>query len=199
VASGIGGGSADAAATLRVLNSFWGAGLDDAALSRLGQSLGADVPVCLFGRTALVRGTGEIVVPGPVLPNVGLLLVNPGVAVPTATVFSARQGPYSPCAALPASFPNPAALAEFLAQCGNDLLAPACRLAPQIETVLADMARLPRCLFASLSGSGATCFGLFPDVAAARAAEKSLQRQRGGWWSRAGTFLAATPPPSEQP
>ena len=92
VASGIGGGSADAAAALNGLNDLWRTGLDDAALARLGQSLGADVPVCLFGKTAHVRGIGECVSAGPTLPDCGVLLVNPGVAVSTPAVFLQRQG-----------------------------------------------------------------------------------------------------------
>ena len=196
VASGIGGGSADAAATLRILNIFWQAGLDDPALSRLGQSLGADVPVCLFGRTARVQGIGEHIAPGPDLPDIGLLLVNPGVGVPTAAVFSKRQGAYSRPADLPASFETAASLVDFLLHCHNDLLTPARHLSPQIDVVLADITQQPDCLFASLSGSGATCFGIFADIATACAAASTLQRVQAGWWIHAGKFLTMTPPPS---
>ncbi len=197
VASGIGGGSADAAATLRVLNEFWQVGLADPDLSRLGQSLGADVPVCLFGQTARVRGIGEHIAPVPELPDIGLLLVNPGVGVSTAAVFSNRQGAYSRPADLPASFETAASLVDFLSHCRNDLLAPARQLAPQIDFVLADITQRPDCLFASLSGSGATCFGIFADVATAHAAASALQGERPRWWIHAGKFLTMTPPPAK--
>ena len=90
VASGIGGGSADAAATLRILNRFWQVGLDGPTLSRLGQSLGADVPVCLFGQTARVQGIGEKIEPGPALPDIGLLLW----AYPPRRCFLKGEGPF---------------------------------------------------------------------------------------------------------
>jgi 4-diphosphocytidyl-2-C-methyl-D-erythritol kinase len=195
VASGIGGGSADAAATLRILNIFWEMGLDGPTLSRLGQSLGADVPVCLFGQTARVQGIGEHIAPGPTLPDFGLLLVNPGEAVSTAAVFSNREGAFSRPVILPASFETAVSLVDFLSHCHNDLLAAARRLSPQIDTVLAEIAQQPDCLFASLSGSGATCFGIFADVATACAAASALQEVRADWWIHAGNILTMTPPP----
>jgi 4-diphosphocytidyl-2-C-methyl-D-erythritol kinase len=198
VASGIGGGSADAAATLRALNSFWEVGLDDQALASLGGSLGADVPVCLFGRTARMQGIGEIIEPGPDLPEIGLLLVNPGIGVSTLEVFSKREGTFSGPAPLPASFRSAADLAEFLSRCQNDLLAPARLITPQIDLVLGDIARQRDCLFSSLSGSGATCFGVFTDPKSAHDAVDDLKQSRAGWWSNAGKILPQTPAPAEQ-
>lgn len=195
VASGIGGGSADAAATLHVLNKLWRTELDSAVLSRLGQSLGADVPVCLFGRTAHLQGAGERIAAGPLLPDCGLLLVNPGVAVSTPAVFSQRQGAFSRPHAMPDRLENVAALVEFLTQCRNDLLEPARRLAPQINDALTEISRSPSCLFASLSGSGATCFALFGDLATARAEAASLRADRPNWWVQAGRFIEQTPAP----
>lgn len=197
VASGIGGGSADAAATLRALNIFWQVGMDESALSLLGQSLGADVPVCLFGRTARVQGIGEHVVPGPDLPDVGVVLVNPGVGLSTAAVFSERQAAFSKAADLPGSFETASSLIEFLSMCHNDLLPPARRLSPEIDTVLAEISRIPGCRLASMSGSGATCFGIFADRAAARTAASVLQGGQPDWWIHAGRFLAMTPRPGE--
>ena len=194
VASGIGGGSADAAAALHLLNRFWRIGLDDAALALIGQSIGADVPVCLFGRTARMQGIGEKITPGPDLPEIGLLLVNPGVGVSTAAVFGARQGAYSVPALLPASFATTEALTEFLSRCHNDLLVPARQLSPEIEGVLTEIAAREDCLFASLSGSGATCFGIFPNLSSARSAASVLAKKQPGWWVHAGDFLAMTPP-----
>jgi 4-diphosphocytidyl-2-C-methyl-D-erythritol kinase len=170
--------------------------LDDPDLLRLGQTLGADVPVCLFGRTARVRGIGELVTAGSALPEFGLLLVNPGMAVSTPAVFSKRQGAFSEPAEIPSSFDSAASLVEFLTHCRNDLLDPARQIVPQIDDVLADITRQSDCLFASLSGSGATCFGLFPTAAAAHAAEVALQEVRAGWWCWGGKILTATPHPA---
>ncbi|MBN8898253.1 MAG: 4-(cytidine 5'-diphospho)-2-C-methyl-D-erythritol kinase [Rhodospirillales bacterium] len=187
VASGIGGGSADAAAVLRLLVRLWGVAPDPAALHRLAQSLGADVPVCLECRSVRMRGIGEVLAPVPPLPACGLLLVNPGVGVATADVFRARQGqPFSAPPPLPAAWPDAVSLAAWLRDCGNDLEPPARALCPPIGTVLAAIARQPACLLARMSGSGATCFGLFPTEAEAQAAADRLRPE--GWWCWGGAL-----------
>lgn len=183
VASGIGGGSADAAAALRLLDRLWGLGFGAARLREIGAALGADVPVCIESRPARMGGVGEAISPAPVLPECGLLLVNPGVALATPAVFRARSDDFSPPAALPAGWPDAAAMARDLASLRNDLEAPAITLCPQVAEVLAALAALPGCLLARMSGSGATCFGLFADAPAARRAAALLPR---GWWREAG-------------
>ena len=188
VASGIGGGSADAAATLVALRTLWRLDLDDAALARVGLALGADVPVCIAGRSSYMGGIGEEIAPAPVLPRAGLVLVNPRIALATPAVFKRRAGPFS----APARFTEPPrdarTLAALLAGRGNDLAAPARALVPAIDDVLAALAASPGCLLARLSGSGATCFGLYDDEAAAgRAAAWIAQRARA-WWV-AGTTI----------
>jgi len=195
VASGIGGGSADAAATLRALNVLWGAGADDAELARIGLALGADVPVCLYGRTARVSGIGEAVAPAPALPPLGLLLVNPGVAVPTPAVFAARTGAFSAPATLPGAFRDANALIAALGATANDLTGPALKIAPVIGDVLAAIEACDGCLLARLSGSGATCFGLFATEGGAEAAARALARDHDGWWIAPSRFLAETPAP----
>jgi len=196
VASGIGGGSADAAAALRVLDRLWGVGADAAALSRLGLELGADVPVCLYGRTARVTGIGERIAPAPALPELGLLLVNPGVAVPTPAVFAARRGPFSAPAAPPGGFADAAGLAAALRETRNDLTEAALSVAPGIGPVLEAIAASDGCLLARLSGSGATCFGLYADAAGAAAAARALAARHARWWVAATRFLSETPGPS---
>jgi len=180
-ASGLGGGSADAAASLRLLGRMWGVeGLADLAVG-----LGADVPVCLGApRPARMGGIGEVLSAAPALPELGLCLVNPGVAVATASVFAARRGPFSPPARLPGGWADAASLAADLARLGNDLEAPAIGLCPAIRAALAALEALPGCLLARMSGSGATCFGLFPDPAAAARAAAGLGRP--GWWCWGG-------------
>jgi 4-diphosphocytidyl-2-C-methyl-D-erythritol kinase len=178
VASGIGGGSADAAAALRLLSRFWGI---DARRETLAAGLGADVPVCVASRPALMSGIGEILAPAPPLPTAGMVLVNPGVAVSTPAVFRAREGGFSTVAAWPVcGWPDVESLAAGLRQATNDLEAPALLLAPVIGEALVALRADHRCLLARMSGSGATCFGLYADAAVARAAAEAIERP--GWW-----------------
>lgn len=188
LASGIGGGSADAAAALKALRRLWGLSLPDGELARIALALGADLPVCLEGRSAFVGGVGEALAPAPALPEAGLLLVNPGVALATPAVYRARAGAFS----LPARFadrPQDArGLAALLAPRRNDLTDAASSLCPAIGEVLAALADARGCRLARMSGSGATCFGLFDDGAAARRAARALVRP--GWWLAPGRLVA---------
>lgn len=182
VASGIGGGSADAAATLRALGALWGV----AVPPETAIALGADVPACLDGRSCIMRGIGEALHPAPDLPPCGLLLTNPGIPLSTAEVFAVRRGPFSPPATLPGRWKDVEAMARDLAHLRNDLEAPAIRLEPLIGEVLTRL-RNTGALLARMSGSGATCFGLYPDVASAAAAASDLPRE---WWRYAGGIRA---------
>lgn len=184
VASGIGGGSADAAATLRLLGRLWGAAPDPAALHALALRLGADVPVCLESLPARMGGVGETLSAAPALPAFGMALVNPGVAVSTPEVFRARSGGFSPPAALPEGWAHAAAMAADLAVLSNDLQPPAVALRPVIGAVLAALLATPGCLLARMSGSGATCFGLYADAPTAAAAADAVRRP--GWWAWGG-------------
>ena len=184
VASGIGGGSADAAAALRLLARLWGVSPAPEALQALALRLGADVPVCLRARPARMGGVGEVLSPAPDLPAFGMALVNPGIAVSTPEVFRARAGTFSPPAALPPGWSAPAAMARDLAALGNDLEPPAVALRPVIGEVLAALRASPGCLLARMSGSGATCFGVYADAATAAAAAETVRRP--GWWAWGG-------------
>jgi 4-diphosphocytidyl-2-C-methyl-D-erythritol kinase len=178
VASGIGGGSADAAAALRLLCRFWEI---KPRLDGLAFALGADVPVCLSGRPALMSGVGEVLAPAPPLPSAGLVLVNPGVAVSTPRVFQARSGEFSEAARFPCDgWPDASSLAADLRRTRNDLQSAACSLAPAIRDTLEALASAPGCLLARMSGSGATCFGLFPSAEAAQHVAQGIRR--AGWW-----------------
>lgn len=184
VASGIGGGSADAAAALRLLRRAWRLNLEDAVLDRIAAGLGADVPVCLRDRPMRMRGVGELLTPAPALPRCGLLLVNPGVPLATAAVFRARTSGFSPEAVLPGGWDAAQEMAATLAGLANDLEAPAIGLVPAIRDVLSAIAATRGCLLARMSGSGATCFGLFADPLGAEAAAAGLART--GWWCWGG-------------
>ena len=184
VASGIGGGSADAAAALRALIRLWHLSVDKATVHRIAADLGADVPVCLETRPWRVGGIGEHLDPAHAMPPCGIALVNPGVALPTAAVFRARTGGFSAPADLPDRWPDARTMARDLTACTNDLQDTAIRLCPAIGTVLAALAAQPGCLLARMSGSGATCFALFADVTAARHAADACRRP--GWWCWGG-------------
>jgi 4-diphosphocytidyl-2-C-methyl-D-erythritol kinase len=183
VSSGIGGGSADAAAALRLLTRLWGVRAD---LPAIAATLGADVPVCLDSRPARMRGVGEQLAPAPVLPDAGIVLVNPGGSVATALVFRTRQGDYGAPAVLPDAWPDAAAMAGDLAGLRNDLQPAALALHPPIAQALAALESDPACLLARMSGSGATCFGLYAGAAAAARAASLVARP--GWWCWGGAL-----------
>ena len=184
VASGIGGGSADAAAALRLLAAHW----RRAVPPGLAVSLGADVPVCLESRPARMGGIGEILAPAPALPAFGMVLVNPGIAVSTPAIFAARTGAFSSPADLPARWNSAAAMAADLSLLSNDLEVPAIAIAPIIADVLDALRAAENCLLARMSGSGATCFGIFPTGADATQAAAGLGRP--GWWVWGGKSSA---------
>ena len=176
VASGIGGGSADAAAALRALSLLWGVTPADTAMAA---SMGADVPVCLASRPARMGGVGEALGPAPVLPRFWMVLVNPGVAVATPAVFRARDGGFTPAATLPERWSDSSSMAAALGALRNDLEPPAVALCPPIAEALAWLRAVPGCMLARMSGSGATCFGVF-------AAVPPLPRPPAGWWAWSG-------------
>jgi 4-diphosphocytidyl-2-C-methyl-D-erythritol kinase len=182
VASGIGGGSADAAAALRGLNRLWGTGLRDDRLAALGLSLGADVPACVHSRAMRAAGVGERLTPADLgaLAGLPVLLANPGVAVSTAAVFEGWDGVDRG--------PMPERPAACLTEGRNDLQAPAVRTAPQIEALLADLAALDPAYPPRMSGSGATCFALFHDWGDARQAQTRMAQNRPQTWSLLSTL-----------
>lgn len=187
VAAGIGGGSADAAAVLRGLAALWDLAPDDGRVMEVAAGLGADVPVCLLGRTAWLGGVGERLDPGPDLAGTPILLVNPRVPLSTPDVFRARRGGFSAEARFAEARPTLDQLITLLAARGNDLGDAAASLVPAIGDVLAALAAQPGCRLARMSGSGATCFGLFDTRGAADAAEAALAGR--GWWAAAAALL----------
>ncbi|EPY01517.1 4-(cytidine 5'-diphospho)-2-C-methyl-D-erythritol kinase [Magnetospirillum fulvum] len=182
VAAGIGGGSADAAATLNALSRLWQIDLPPEQMRALALSIGADVPVCLVGRPTRMEGVGEVLTPAPALPPSWLVLVNPLVPLSTPSVFKARTASFSTPDPLTHAPADAQALAEALTVRRNDLTAPAIALLPLVGEMLAAIAAQPDCLLARMSGSGATCFGLFADEAAARTAAAALSAHQPGWW-----------------
>jgi 4-diphosphocytidyl-2-C-methyl-D-erythritol kinase len=190
VAAGIGGGSSDAAAALRLLSRLWQISLGDRTLRALAARLGADVPACLYGRAVWVGGVGECLEPAAALPQAGILLANPRNQLPTAAVFAMRRGPFGAAARFETMPADAAALARMLMSRRNDLTEAATALMPEIRAVLSRLGRLPGALLARMSGSGATCFALFGDRAAAEQARAALAAAKPRWWCAAGGLVA---------
>ncbi len=178
VASGIGGGSADAAAALRLCARLWQADIGGDELARLALDLGADVPVCLAGTTVRMTGIGEKLIPvDPSPAPVPAVLVNPGSPVSTGQVFDGLGGRFS----LPAEDPG-GDLASRAAPNRNDLEASAIGFVPEIAEILAALHAAPDIRLARMSGSGATCFGLFDCDDAAAAAARAIGAAHPSWW-----------------
>jgi 4-diphosphocytidyl-2-C-methyl-D-erythritol kinase len=189
VAAGIGGGSADAAAALRLLARANNLKSDDPRLAAAALATGADVPVCMDSKPRVMRGIGEILSPPVKLPKLPVVLANPGVAASTKEVFAAlgRSGSFD---TVPKSgsdtFPSdPGELIEFLCSQRNDLEEPAADLYPVITHVLAALRAATGCRLARMSGSGSTCFGIFATAREAEAAARLLQGSQPHWWVRA--------------
>jgi 4-diphosphocytidyl-2-C-methyl-D-erythritol kinase len=172
VASGIGGGSADAAAALRLLDRWWGVGASEAALLDLARPLGADVPACLLSRSLRGDGRGDRLRPVGLggFAGAALLLVNPGVPVSTAQVFGAWEGR------------DGGPLPEPIEQARNDLEAPAIAAAPEIAVVLAWLREAEGTTLVRMSGSGATCFALFESEEHREEAALRIAAERPSWW-----------------
>lgn len=187
VASGIGGGSADAAATLHALSRLWGVPMPQIAALL---TLGADLPACVNGRPLRMRGVGENLAPIPSLPETHLVLVNPGIAHATPVVFKALTAKTNP--PLPDTVPkftDAAQMAGWLRLQRNDLEGPAATIAPVIADVKAALAAQTGCLLARMSGSGATCFGLFASERSAATAAAAIRSAQPDWWVTAAPVL----------
>ena len=192
VAAGIGGGSSDAAAALRLLARLNAIALDDAALASAAPAIGADVPVCLDPRPRIMRGVGERLSEPLALPALPAVLVNPGVPLATRDVFARFAGAQDgqpQLGDMPSGFD---ATVAFLGAQGNDLTEAAIACAPAIATVLAALRDLPGARLVRMSGSGPTCFALFASAEEAGAAAARLRAAHKGWWV-APTMLGAPP------
>ena len=182
IASGIGGGSADAAATLRALVRLWNAAVTPAELHDLARSIGADVPMCLASRPLLAEGIGERLRTLAPFPTFDMVVVNPGRAVSTPEVFRRLRAPSNAALKMPRRWGQLSDAVSALSQMRNDLEGAAQEIAPEIgqaKTLLKDCGAL----IARMSGSGATCFGIFAGAEAARAAKDRIRRSKPGWYA----------------
>lgn len=192
VAAGLGGGSADAAAALSGLMALWDRQPEPAALDRLARSLGADVPVCLFGAPAVVGGIGERITPTPSLPNLHVVLAWPAPALATADVFAAHRATGEADPILSRAYADVAGFVGELRYRRNDLEPTARALCPAIGDALALLAAAEGCVLARMSGSGACCFGLFASTETAAAAALRIGALRSAWWVVAARFLGGS-------
>lgn len=191
VASGIGGGSSDAAATLKALNALWGLDRDEAALTAVARGLGADVPVCVRARAAFMTGAGETFAPFD-LPPLYAVLVNPRRPLATPTVYRQFDA-MGLGAGFDAEAPAPiwrdaASAREGLRMLGNDLFAPAAALMPELRDIAAVLEADPRVLYAGMSGSGATMFALCETREGAFGVQRALESSHSAYWVRAGAL-----------
>lgn len=186
IAAGLGGGSSDAGAALRLARDLLAPGLDDAALADLAATVGADGPMCLHARAAWAEGRGDRLSFEPNLPPLPAVLVNPGVASPTGAVYAAYDAgaPGAADRPPPPAAWTPGALIDWLAGCRNDLQAPAVARTPAIGEALTAVAALPGARLTRMSGSGATVFALFDTPAEAAIAARRLAENHPGWWIR---------------
>jgi len=186
VASGIGGGSSDAATALRLLEDFTGTYLSADQIHQLALSLGADVPVCLMPEPQIMRGIGDELSPGPAVPSCGIILANPRRNVSTPEVFKALAQTDNPAMPpVPEKFGGLSDFTDFLASCRNDLQDAAVGLCPQIGDVLTALQDDTRIGFVRMSGSGATCFGLC-EMKDAMDVERALREAHPDWWIASG-------------
>lgn len=193
VAAGLGGGSSDAAAALRLLAALNGLSLDDAAVRDAARLAGADVPVCLEGRARVMRGIGDVLGPPLSLPSLFAVLVNPGVPVPTPAVFGALGLSRGAAFAAPSHdvferLDTTSELVANLVRARNDLEPPALRIEPLVAEALHLVAQTAECRLARMTGSGGTVFGLFSSKAAAQAAADAVRSERPNWWVEATTL-----------
>ncbi|HEX7885907.1 MAG TPA: 4-(cytidine 5'-diphospho)-2-C-methyl-D-erythritol kinase [Phenylobacterium sp.] len=186
IASGLGGGSSDAGAALRLIRDVFAPQIDDARLEAIAGRLGADGPACLWGRPVLAEGRGERLSPPPGLPVLHAVLVNPRVPVSTAEVYrrldaSAAFGDVTP-PRMPEAFESAQEVAAWLATQSNDLELAAVAIAPEIGTVLTTLRDEPEVLLARMSGSGGTCFALCADDIAAETLAERIEAMAPRWW-----------------
>jgi len=192
VAAGLGGGSSDAAAALRLLARANRLARSNLCIIKAAPKVGADVPVCVDPRPRRMRGIGDVLSAPLKMPRIAAVMVNPGVAVPTKDVFT-RLGlkPGGPLRRAPPARALPRGLEDFVAYLskhGNDLEPPAIEIQPVIADVLTGLRETKSCLLARMSGSGATCFGLFTSTHTAAAAARSLSAAHPTWWVKPTSF-----------
>ena len=191
VGAGLGGGSSDAAAALRGLCALWEVDIERGTLTHIAQALGSDMPVCEADHPACMSGIGERIEPVALDTEVWLVLVNPRRVLATADVYREYSGQYRPASTHVCHIPGMDVLLDVIAPMHNDLQLPAIRRLPVISEIIAALSGTPGCLLARMSGSGATCFGIYLTRQEAAAAAHELRKRYPAWWCMA-TKLKST-------
>ncbi len=186
IASGMGGGSSNAAATLWALEKRWGITELSTILPDIFTQLGADVPVCYYAHPARIRAIGDIVDPVPPLPEADIVLINPNQSCPTPSVFDRHQAIDQSEITLPDHFGDLDNFVHFLQKQRNDLTESAIEIVPEIAQILESLNNQPGCQLSRMSGSGATCFGIFINADLAQNARKAISAAYPKWWVQHG-------------
>lgn len=188
VGGGIGGGSSDAAATIKLLANLWGYKPDQKELQEVLKKLGADVPMCFYAKALHAEGLGDLITPLNNLPVFTVILVNPGIEVSTERVFEELKNKRNTPLGMFPENDNHDDWIDWARDQRNDLEEPACTIAPPIADVISMVQSMPGCLLGRMTGSGSTVFGLFKDVEKARKAVADIESRRGTWWTAVGTL-----------
>lgn len=181
LSSGLGGGSSDAAACIWALQNYWGLARDADYLEPLLLKLGADVPVCYSCQPSIMRGVGEDLSPAPDMPDIPAVIINPAQACSTVEVFARHNRHYSKAVSLPNQFKTVHDLVDFLNTTRNDLYKPAVNFLPAVQNVIGALDAEKTCLFSRMSGSGASCFGLFEEMGEAQKAANTIKTENPDW------------------
>jgi len=196
VAAGVGGGTADAGAFVRLVQRLFEGKVDPSDLRGFAAQFGADVPVCIQSCPSIMYGYGEKLLPLKTFPQMGILLVNPRIQISTGEVFSnlnmsadERSYDFKALETLSAGFHSIDDVIAYMNSVPNDLTKPAIAICSDVQTVIETISRIENCRVARMSGSGATCFGLFETVAAAKTAAATLEKKYPGWWIRSSRVL----------
>lgn len=184
IGAGLGGGSADAAATIKGLLTYWNKTLPKERLEYILLGLGADVPVCYKNKSCFVEGVGEIITPLPNLPKLHAVLVYPNKCCSTAEIFKNHDLSFSKKIDIPKNFSDKKYFYEFLNQQTNDLTNSACQKISEIKDILNQLQQQDGCIIARMSGSGSTCFGIFDTAEKSKKATKIIQQENSNWWVR---------------
>lgn len=182
IGAGLGGGSADAAATIKGLLAYWNKEPSSQVIENILLELGADVPVCYQGGNCFVEKVGEIITPLSSLPKLPAVLVYPNEFCSTADIFENYNQPYSSPINLPDNFSNQNEFYDFLKQQKNDLTDSACQKIPAIKNILSALQEQEGCAIARMSGSGSACFSLFETTEQSKEAAKIIQKEKPDWW-----------------
>ncbi len=191
VGAGLGGGSSDAAVTLKALHDMWGISLSDEKLAELALSLGSDIPVCLSGRSAWIAGIGDKITPVAIHADLWMVLVNSGQPLATPKVYAAYDGDFRNEQPHAKKIGSSQALFDIVMATYNDLQPAATTLCPEIDEVLNVLGLAPGAVMSRMSGSGATCFGLFRSVQEAQQACSLIKQQHANWWCVATKMIGS--------